>query len=90
MFPVSATPVDIGITVALTMGVVASLSSFAGVLVDALQAALGSHRCRLKRLVDTFERRILGADADFQPRDAYFARLVDLVDAARAAGSLLP
>ncbi len=90
VFPVSPTPVDIGITVALTMGAVALLSSFAGVLVDPLQAALGLHRRRLERLVDTLERRILGADANFQPRDAYFARLVDLVDAARAAGSLLP
>ena len=90
VFPVSATPVDIGIAVALTMGVVALLSSFAGVLVDPLQAALGLHRRRLERLIDTLERRILGADANFRPRDAYFARLVDLVDAARAAGSLLP
>ena len=37
VFPVSPTPVDIGITVALTMGAVALLSSFTGVLVDPLQ-----------------------------------------------------
>lgn len=90
VFPVSSTPLEIAIAVSVTVTVVAVLSTFVGIIADPLQAVLGLHRRRLERLVDTLERRILGATAEFHPKDAYFARLVDFVDAARAAATLLP
>ncbi len=90
VFPVSWSLSDVGIAVSVTVGVVALLSSFIGLVADPVQTVLGTHRRRLERLIGTLEHRILGKGADFNPKDAYFARLVDLVDAARAAGTLLP
>jgi len=90
LFPVSWSFPDVAIAVVATLAAVALLSTFVGILVDPLQAALGVHRRRLNRLIDVLEQRMVGREAGFEPKDAYFARLVDLVDAARAAGSLLP
>ena len=90
VFPVSWSLSDIGIAVVATFGLVAVLSTFVGILADPLQVALGIHRRRLRRFVDALERRMLGEGSDFAPKDAYVARLVDLVDGARAAGTLLP
>lgn len=89
-FPPGWELADVGLAVLVTLAVVALLSSFVGILTDPVQAALGIHRRRLERLVDEVEHRLLGEDAEFHPKDPYFARLVDLVDAARAAGTLLP
>ena len=89
-FPVSWSGTDIAIAIVATLGTVAMLSTFVGILADPLQRACGIHRRRLNRFIDALERRMVGAHADFKAKDAYFARLVDLVDAARAAGSLLP
>ena len=89
VFPVGWSSLDVGIAVAVTVGVVALLSSFIGIVADPVQSALGIHRRRLERLIDALERRLHGKGTDFNPKDAYFARLVDLVDAARAAGTLL-
>lgn len=90
LFPPSWTLMDVGLAVVVTLSVVALLSSFVGVLTDPVQAALGIHRRRLGRLVDAIERRLVAEGPDYHPKDPYFARLVDLVDAARAAGTLLP
>lgn len=87
--PVAFTPSDMAIAAVATLGAVALLSTFVGIVADPVQSILGIHRRRLNRLIDALERRMMGGDADFQPKDAYFARLLDAVDAARAAGALL-
>ena len=89
LFPVAVTFADIALAIAMTMIGVALLSCLVGVLADPLQAATGLHRRRLEQLVDAVERRLRSADADFRPKDAWFARLLDLLDAARAAGGPL-
>lgn len=90
LFPVSWSFPDVAVGIGATLGVVALLSTFVGILVDPLQTVLGIHRRRLERFVDALERLLLGGGGDFKPKDAYLARLVDLADAARAAGTLLP
>ena len=90
MFPVSWSFSDVAVAFVAIIGAVALLSTFVGILADPLQAALGIHRRRLERLVDAIERLLVRGDDDFKPKDAYFARLVDLADAARAAGTLFP
>lgn len=90
IFPASWSSADIAIAILVTIGTVAMLSTFVGILADPLQAAFGIHRRRLNRLLNALERRMVGTQADFKSKDAYFARLVDIVDAARATGSLLP
>ncbi len=73
-----------GVTAGL-MGLGALLATFSGVLTDPLQARLGLHQRRLAKLVDALERELLsGGGQPFQVRDHYAARLLDLVDLARA------
>ncbi|MFO1163565.1 MAG: DUF6635 family protein [Reyranellaceae bacterium] len=75
----------IGITAAAMAGF-ALVATFIGILVDPLLHALGLHRRRLGRLVDTFERAALGDDtAKLRLPDLYLARLVDLADIALLA-----
>lgn len=84
-FPVAAPFLaTAGVTAGL-LGLGALLATFSGVLTDPLQAKLGLHQRRLGKLVDALERQLLtGGDRPFQLRDHYAARLLDLVDLARA------
>lgn len=85
-FPPSVSTLDVVLATAVTMIVVALVSTFVGVLTDPLQAATGLHRRRLERLVGALERRLQAANGEFRPRDAWLARLLDALDVARAAG----
>lgn len=72
----------------VTGGVLAAaavLSAFAGIVADPVQNALGLHRRRLHKLIDTLEARMRGDDARLKLRDAYVARLLDLFDVLRMA-----
>lgn len=79
---------SIGLTLGITgglMGTAAAVAAFAGVVSDPVQRSLGLHRRRLARLVAAVERD-LKADGDgaLVLRDAYVARLFDLIDVMRA------
>ncbi|HSF64353.1 MAG TPA: DUF6635 family protein [Paracoccaceae bacterium] len=64
----------------------ATLSAFAGILADPVQARTGMHRRRLLRLIDAVEAEFTGQDArGFAAREHYLARLVDLADAGALA-----
>ncbi len=77
------------VTVAIMLAA-ATLSAFAGIIADPIQAATGIHRRRLGRLLDQLERQLLGdPDAAFETRSHYVARIVDMIDAARAAATLV-
>ena len=79
--PMAATA---GATVGL-LGIGALLASFSGILTDPIQARVGLHHYRLRRMVSRLERSLLGHDrAGYQLPDRYAARLVDLVDLARS------
>ncbi len=58
----------------------AALAAFAGVVADPVQRALGIHRRRLLRLIDTLELNLRADDARLAVRDHYVARVFDLVD----------
>ncbi|MBX6322550.1 MAG: hypothetical protein IRY94_12035, partial [Rhodospirillaceae bacterium] len=67
----------------------AMLTAFAGMIADPLQLRLGLHRRRLLRLLDALETEMRGrGPARLAFRDAYVARLLDLVDLLRAAQRL--
>lgn len=85
-FPASAgTALVAGVTGSLFLGV-AVLSAFSGVITDPAQRALGLHQRRLHRLIDGMEGALRhGRGLDFNPRDHYVARLIDLIDIARLA-----
>ena len=84
--PVSATAVaTVGVTAGM-MATAAGLAAFSGIVTDPIQRALGLHRRRLNRLLDSLERELKGQDPSrFVVRDHYVARLVDLLDILGAA-----
>ncbi len=75
-------------TALLTLGTTGGLmlaattfAAFAGVVSDPVQRALGLHRVRLLRMVDTLERQFFDPSAaGFAVHDHYVARLLDLFD----------
>ena len=84
VFPASAGVVLVGTTVASLAAAGALVTAFAGVFTDPAQRALGLHRRRLNRMLDTLEKNFRGeGPAAFTPKDHYVARLVDAVDMVR-------
>ena len=85
-FPAAASPALVfGLTGGL-MAVAAVASAFAGIVADPVQARLGLHQRRLRRVVDALERQAADPAAPaFAVRDHYAARLLDLFDLLGAA-----
>jgi len=72
------------VSIMLTLVLLAVIACFSGLLIDPLQAAIGLHQWRLKRLISHLEkdfRRQTGSS--FRPKEPYLARLLDMIDAAR-------
>ena len=90
LFPAKTSTAAIaGLTGALVV-LPAMLSAFAGVATDPLQARFGLHDRRLARLLDALEDRLLGdAGPDFNPREPWVARILDLVDLLNLARRVL-
>jgi hypothetical protein len=85
-FPAAVPPALVGATTAGLMGLAAIAASFAGIVTDPVQRALGLHRRRLERLVDALERHFEDPQAQgFLARDHYVARLLDLFDLVAGA-----
>lgn len=81
LFPAAASPALVaGATVGMAAaGAVAA--AFAGVIADPVQARLGIHQRRLRRLIDALEAEFLeGEGAGFAAREHYAARVLDLAD----------
>ncbi|MEO1190292.1 MAG: DUF6635 family protein [Pseudomonadota bacterium] len=73
-----------GATIGL-LGIGALLASFSGLLTDPLQARVGLHHYRLRRLLNRLERSLLGHEqASYRLPDRYAARLFDILDLARS------
>jgi hypothetical protein len=86
VFPAAAGGMLVGTTIASLAAVGAIVAAFAGILSDPAQRALGLHRRRLNKMLDTIESNFRGhGPADFTPKDHYVARLVDAIDVIRAA-----
>ena len=68
-------------TTVLVMVLFAVGSTFIGIVTDPLQQALGLHRRRLERFVDTLRHQATGGpEAGLGLPDPYIARLADVVD----------
>jgi hypothetical protein len=85
-FPAVAGPWVVASTTLGLAAVGAVVAAFAGLVADPAQRALGLHRRRLNRLLDTLEMNFRGeGPTAFAPKDHYVGRLIDLVDLIRAA-----
>ena len=71
----------VGVSMALMASVAAT---FAGVVADPIQAALGLHGRRLRRLVSSLEAELSGEPRPYGARSPYLARVADIGDATAA------
>lgn len=85
LFPAAASAGLIAATVGATMAVLGLLTAFTGIVTDPLQQTLGLQERRLQLLLTAIENQLTGADSDFRLRDAYIARIFDIVDVVRGA-----
>ncbi len=86
VFDVDASAWLVGTSVAGLVMVGSVFAAFAGILADPVQTRLGIHRRRLGRLLDTLEVEFIGrGDRPFVAREHFYARLLDLWDAAASA-----
>ncbi len=70
------------------VAVLAALSAFAalsGVIFDPIQAAVGLHRRRLRKLLEHLQRDVsLRTQSSFRPKDQFVARVLDTFDMIRS------
>ncbi|WP_299363090.1 DUF6635 family protein [uncultured Paracoccus sp.] len=86
VFPPHASAALVGVTIVGLIMIGSVATSFAGVLADPVQRRLGIHRRRLLRLIDALEAEVSGSTIKpFVAREHYYARLVDVWDAAATA-----
>lgn len=85
LFPASASASLVAGTVGTMMAVFGVLTALTGIVADPIQQAIGLHERRLQRLLTALEGQLTGADSDFRLRDAYVARIFDILDVVRAA-----
>jgi len=81
-----ATPgafIQIGAIIVVLCGL-AVFASLSGLITDPLQARLGLHRWRLERMLDHLEHDLERAGSNYQPRDPFVARLLELFDLLRS------
>lgn len=85
LFPAAAST---GLVMASISGIMAALglfTAFSGLFTDPVQQALGLHQKRLEQLIDAIASQLAGSGGDFKVRDAYVARVADVIDIIRGA-----
>ena len=88
-FPVTASA---SLVAASTAGVLAALgvvSAVSGVITDPVQAQLGLHQRRLRKLVDSLEQQFDSETGEgLNPKEHFVARVFDLADLLKTAASI--
>jgi hypothetical protein len=90
VFPVAASArLFVAVTAVIAI-VLALVSTFIGILTDPLQAKLGIHQKRLRKLVSAVGSDLSGeAGSDFHLREKYAGRLFDIIDVLSTVGRSL-
>ena len=89
LFPATASTALVAGTIGSSIAVLGLLTALSGLVSDPVQAALGIHERRLHRLLTAVEQQMTGRGGDFRFRDAYAARVFDLIDLVKGATRLL-
>jgi hypothetical protein len=84
LFPATAPAGLVIATVGGLMLALGTITALTGIVTDPVQQALGLHERRLHRLIDALEKELRGQNGTLQLRDAYLARLIDVIDLIRA------
>ncbi|WP_339896530.1 DUF6635 family protein [uncultured Gilvimarinus sp.] len=86
VFPVAPEASLIVLSTASVMALMAVFACFSGLISDPVQSITGIHQRRLRRMLDGLERDVIRrTSGSFRPKDAYLARLMDIIDAARVS-----
>ncbi|WP_049723402.1 DUF6635 family protein [Gilvimarinus polysaccharolyticus] len=84
LFPVEPGASLVVLSATGVMALMAVFACFSGLISDPLQGCLGIHQRRLRHMLDSVERDFKRqTQGSFRPKDAYLARLMDIIDAAR-------
>lgn len=89
LFPVGPPPLLVLATVLALIVAASAITAFAGVLADPVQAALGIHRRRLLRLIESVDSAAQGRPRPFAAREHLYARMTDLGDVGAGLFRLL-
>jgi len=80
---------SLGMTVAITvaiMGVLSAIAAFSGILTDPIQAAIGLHQRRLKKMISHLQQDFVQkTHGSFRPKDQFIARLLDMLDMVKSS-----
>jgi hypothetical protein len=88
LFPAAASAGLVAGAIGGTMLALGILTAFTGIVTDPVQQALGVHERRLHRLLDALQNTLFDDEDDFRLRDAYVARIFDLLDIVKTAVQL--
>ncbi len=88
-FPVAASTGLLAATTGGLMALFGVVSALSGIVTDPLQQRLGLHARRLHRLLDALEAEWSRGEGRLVLRDAYAARVFDLIDLLQAAARAL-
>ncbi len=73
------------LSVAAVLALLAVIASFSGLITDPVQTWTGIHRRRLEKMLDRLEKDFLEKKVGgFRPKDQFLARVLEVVDAAKA------
>jgi hypothetical protein len=88
LFPAAASTGLLLASIGTVMAALALATSFAGILTDPLQARLGIHQRRLRKLVDSVEQALAGStEPRLNLKEQYIARVFDILDLLKAAAT---
>jgi hypothetical protein len=90
LFPAAPSLALVAAATGSLMAGMAVASTFAGILVDPLQAKLGIHHKRLHKLISALAKELTAeAKSDFKLREIYLARIFDFMDLLKTASRLI-
>ena len=86
LFPAAASTGLLLASIGTVMASLAIATSFAGIFTDPLQARLGIHQRRLRKLVESVEKALTGStEPRLNLKGQYIARVFDILDVLKAA-----
>jgi len=90
LFPATASTGLLVATTGSLMAVLAIIATFAGIVIDPLQAKLGIHERRLLKLMDALKVELLGTGkSQYRLKDQYLVRVFDILDLLKTAAQAM-
>lgn len=84
LFPPSPSYEQIACITVGVLGTMAVIAAFAGLVIDPIQYYLGIHQKRLRTMIAQLEKDVTQQTGSrFNPKDAYIARIMDILDAVK-------